>query len=83
MKNCYPHKQFFAFWILFIGCCSAAIGHEAYQLSFDTIQVNAINADRYLFDMAVSEKVITLSGLNTGDHYELIINPYSSDNDCT
>jgi hypothetical protein len=83
MKNCYSHNPLFFLLFLINGCCSIANASAVYQLPFDTIPVDAVNADRYLFDMEVSAKIITLTGLKAGDHYELLINPFSVDNHCT
>jgi gliding motility-associated-like protein len=82
MKKGYPSPQLLCLLFLFIGTCSFAQQITTYQLNHQEIDVDPVKADRYLFDMAVSESIISLHGLQLGDHYELLINPYNIESDC-
>jgi len=82
MKKGYSYQQFLSLLFLFVGTCSFAQQTTAYQLNHQELDVDAVKADRYLFDMTVSESIISLNGLRPGDHYELLINPFNIESDC-
>ncbi len=80
MKNGYLAKQSFLFFFLLL-FAKASIASD-YALTFDTLAVNPFEEERYPFNMAESEKVITLTGLQPGDYYEIWVNAFNMGSEC-
>ncbi|HHS95424.1 MAG TPA: hypothetical protein ENJ45_02460, partial [Phaeodactylibacter sp.] len=67
---------------LLLAFCTTSIAQTSKIIPTQSIQVHPTKPDRYLFEMETSAQVITLKGLQVGDHYQLLVNSYDIDSDC-